>query len=49
MALLGSACTKEWLQDYTADPARPLQVSVKVLLPSAQVYHRLPIERKAEA
>ena len=39
--LLGSACTKEWLQDYTADPARPLEVSVKVLLPSAQVSYTM--------
>ncbi|NDC73220.1 MAG: SusD/RagB family nutrient-binding outer membrane lipoprotein [Sphingobacteriia bacterium] len=39
--LLGSACTKDWLQDYTADPARPLEVSVKVLLPSAQVSYTM--------
>jgi hypothetical protein len=30
------SCSNEWLEDYTLDPARPSDVSMTVLLPSAQ-------------
>jgi len=36
-----SGCTKEWLEDYTADPSRPIDVSPQVLLPSAQVSYAM--------
>lgn len=32
-----AGCSKDWLEEYTTDPARPSDVSVQVLLPSAQI------------
>lgn len=35
------SCSKKWLEDYTEDPTRPSDVSVRVLLPSAQVSYAM--------
>ena len=32
-----AGCSKDWLEEYTTDPARPSDVSVQVLLPSSQI------------
>lgn len=34
-----SSCGKDWLEEYQPDPTRPLEVSVDVLLPSAQAFY----------
>lgn len=36
-----AGCSKEWLEEWTADPARPIEVSPQVLLPSAQVSYAM--------
>lgn len=38
-AVIVSSCRKSWLEDYTEDPTRPIDVTVDVLLPSAQVFY----------
>lgn len=37
--LLMTSCGKDWLEEYQPDPTRPTDVSVDVLLPSAQAYY----------
>lgn len=34
-------CSKSWLEDYTEDPSRPIDVSPQVLLPSAQISYAM--------
>ncbi|WP_448539220.1 SusD/RagB family nutrient-binding outer membrane lipoprotein [Schleiferia thermophila] len=41
LAGLTVSCSKKWLEDYTEDPTRPIDVSVRVLLPSAQVSYAM--------
>ena len=42
LVLVGfSSCTKDWLEDYTEDPSRPISVSPQVLLPSAQISYAM--------
>jgi hypothetical protein len=36
-----SSCSRDWLENYTEDPARPIEVSPQVLLPSAQISYAM--------